>query len=202
MSAAEHPFHVVDGETGESIDCPNCEHKDGVIGELNHKLNAALGQVAALKRNHEKEARASQLWPIGERLFEIWKGATTPPGKKRSPARFTYKRFSVIEPFIRELEADGDGLIAEPEVLTLDVGIERPPNGIFEECCAAIIGRVDDHFAKQRKNGTTIHYFEFERIFEDPKQMEESRDRRPRDWRDRLKQLDPGPIVRGPRAVK
>lgn len=186
----EH-LHAVTGELSESpsIEALMAENVaiKGAYRELEHRLRAALSQIAQMKTDHEATARKSQLWPVAERLFVIWQRAT------KSKARFTFKRFEVVEPHIRPL-LDADGGVTEHQLQMID----GPPEGIFEECAAAIIGRVYDHFSTERPNGTMKHYWEFERIFSE---MDDSLARRPRDWRQRLAQLDPGPIVRGPRAT-
>lgn len=83
-------------------------------------------------------------------------------GRKR--CRFSTDRFYLVEPFLRR-----DG---------------------FERCAQAVIGRAFEHYTVQRKNGTTKRFHEWERIFDSRGEFEESANRIPKDWRERLEKWD------------
>jgi hypothetical protein len=154
---ARSHLRVVDIDTGEALE----EHPEiqGLLDEiagLKRSLAAESRRYAELKRDKEEEARNSQLWPTAVRIFQAWQKATG-----HSRMAFDYKRFELVAP---HLKRKGHG----PEY-----------------CLAAVAGRVYDHYSSTRKNGTVIHYWEWERIFENIGSLEESARRVPRDWRER-----------------
>ena len=130
---------------------------------LERKIRGLILENANLRREAEVQARNSPLWGEAEALFGVWKEAT---GRKR--CRFSVDRFQLVEGF---LHSDG-----------------------YERCAQAIIGRAFDHFENTRKNGSTVHYHEWERIFGGQANstkphrgaFEESANRAPSDWRERL----------------
>lgn len=79
-------------------------------------------------------------------------------GKPR--CAFDWKRFELAQPF---LSKDG-----------------------YEVCLQAIVGRTFDCYVTKRKNGTSKAFNEWERIFADRGEFEDSANRRPDDWRDRV----------------
>ena len=183
--ATQRHLRVLDGdvETGEVHTCEHCAplrtevegHLDNIRG-LNYKLSK-------LKRDLDAEARADKRWPVGKRLFIIWQRVTERPGTK-----WKWDRFGLVEGFLK------DGSTGPDEAL-LDPG---PPRNDFEKCAAAIIGRGLDCFSTKRKNGKVQKFNEWERIFKNSGEMDESMERRPRDWRERLAELDPGEQQAGP----
>lgn len=165
MEAVPH-LRLVNTETGEVVEgeqCPECQHKDDVIAGLERDIRGWAARYRELRRDLEQEARQSDLWPLGERLFVIWQRLT---GRRR--AKFSYDRFRLVEPFLRK-----DG---------------------FELCAMAIVGRVFDHHTVTRRNGTTKHFYEWERIFKNRGEFEDSANRRPADWQERLAKVDPGAV--------
>ena len=184
MSAAP-ALRLVDPETGELHDpreCAECKRKDDVIADHERTLRKKGAEITALRRDREAEARGSQLWPIAERLFAIWKAATN---NTSSRSVLTFDRFEDVKPFIRD---------SEGETLSYQPG---PPRNSLEECAAAIIGRTAYPYEQKRANGTIQRFHEWDRIFgtagkrASSANFEESRDRRPRDWRERLRRFDP-----------
>lgn len=151
---------------------------EDVLTERDSTLKSLEGKLRKAKRDREREARDSDLWPIAERLFLIWKKAT---GNRSPRSQLTADRFELVAPFLKG---------AEQDVIGRQPG---PPRNALEDCCAAIIGRVFDHFSTTRANGSTKRYYEWDRIFGSADGFEDSKDRRPRDWRDRLAKLDEGP---------
>ena len=145
--------------------------------ERDSTIRTLEGKIARLKRERENAAYASPIWPVAVRLFTIWKAATNNKSKRST---LTVDRFFLVEPFLRDAETDR---------ITYEPG---PPRNELEECAAAIIGRAFDHFTTVRPNGTTKHFWEWNRIFKNADEKEDSAARRPRDWRDRLRELDPG----------
>lgn len=181
MEAARH-LHVVDTDSGEVFpeeNCPGCSEREQIMGELEKKQRGLLLQIANLKRDQEAAARASGQWPVAVRLFAIWRKAT---GRKR--CQFSFDRFNLVEPFLREYDR------TRHQDISADPG---PPRTPVEEAIAAIIGRATDHYSVSRPNGTTRHFNEWERIFKNRGEFDESVARRPRDWRERALELDPGP---------
>lgn len=149
---------------------------EDTIAGLEHTIRSQGATITKLKRNREAEAKAHVLWPQAERCFVIWRKLTGRTGK----TRFRADRFFLIEPFLRGGEADD---------LSLEPG---PPANPFEECVAAVVGRAFNHFTDRRPNGTTKHFNEWERIFKNSGEFEDSQARRPKDWRERAKVADPG----------
>jgi hypothetical protein len=107
-------------------------------------------------RDKEQDALDNPLWAIAVRVFQAWAKATN-----HHKMAFDYKRFELVEPHLK-----------------------RKQHGP-EYCLAAVAGRVYDHYVDQRKNGTPLHYWEWERIFKNIGSLEESARRVPRDWRER-----------------
>jgi hypothetical protein len=169
VSAPARHLHVVDAETGEVLTegCPGCVVRDDTIAGLNRKLNGTLAELGALKRDKEQEAREDGLWPKATRLFQVYCRMT--PKKNGAPRDlyWGFERFEMVKPFLKK---HGE-----------------------EMCLRAIVGRVFDHYKSQRANGSTIHYHEWERIFGSKgdgataaSNFEESCNRAPADWKDRL----------------
>lgn len=174
--------------------CPACGQiiaPDRMLAELRDQVDGLLTEIKSLaaknrelKRNRERTAKRSAAWPVAERLFVIWVAASGRNPEAKNCPRFRLDRYERIERFLR------DGSDA-PAVL------EGPPTNDFERCAAAIIGRCFDHFQTQRPNGSTKRFHEWERIFADSGEFDDSLERRPRDWRTRLADLDPGPVPQG-----
>lgn len=180
MEAARH-LHLIDPESGEVFpqkECPGCAEREILVQKLERRIRGLDLQIDNLKRDHDAEVRASGLWPVGVRLFGIWRGAT---GQKR--CKFSAVRFDLVEPFL-----DGFDRRRHQSIST-EVG---PPTHPLEQCAAAIIGRVTDHFVTRRSNGTPKHFWEWERIFASRGEWEESMARRPRNWREVAISHDPG----------
>lgn len=191
MSAARHLKPVtaeqqLDGEIKYPTDVRDCWT---LLDEAAMKLAAAERDlrtrdvvIGNLRRDKEREARAGQKWPAALRLFKIWRKLGN-----HGSAKFTYRRFECIEPFLKDYDPEKHDLALEP----------GPPANPLEECAAAIAGRTYDCFSKPRPNGTTKRFDEWERIFEAEKrysgQFDESVARRPRDWRQRVREVDPSP---------
>ena len=139
------------------------DHLEDIAQGLERKIRGLILENAGLRREAEVAARNSPLWDEAEALFGVWKRATG-----RTRCRFSVERFQLVEGF---LHADG-----------------------YETCARAVVGRVFDHFENTRKNGTTVHYHEWERIFGGQANatkphrgaFEESANRAPSDWRQRL----------------
>lgn len=183
MTKPEHRhLRVSDPDTGEVFEdgCPACAAREDIINGLERKIRGLIMENANLRRDKEAEAKRSGLWPVGVRLFALWKKAASSKGSK-----FKYDRFALVEPFLRSYDR-------EKHFVSAQTG---PPQNPLEECVAAIIGRVFDHYGKDgsvtRENGTRKHFFEFERIFASSKEFDESVARRPRDWRERALAIDP-----------
>lgn len=167
MSAAVRHLHSVDTESGEVFDaCPACAVKDDEIEGLQRDIRGWAARYAELKRDREREAREHVLWPVALRLFRVYCQLT--PRKDGKPRKLGWDadRFECVRP---HLEKWGE-----------------------EMCLRAIVGRVFDHHVSERRNGTPIHYYEWERIFGNAGKMtpaenfEESCKRAPADWRGRL----------------
>jgi hypothetical protein len=166
VAAARH-LHVVDATSGEVLEgCPACAVKEDEIKGLERDIRGWAARYAELKRDREREAREHDAWPIGMRLFRVYCQLT--PRQDGQPRRLSFDA-ARFECWLQHFHKWGE-----------------------EMCLRAIVGRVFDHHTAQRKNGTTIHYFEWERIFGNAGKMtptenfEESCRRAPADWRERL----------------
>ena len=181
---------TVDEGTGEVIvECSACsereeeitalrlatsEHEVEVAG-LQHTIRSLSYKLEELKRDKEAEAREHELWDPTMDLFTLWLRAAEccerqhdeRKTKAHKRSKLTATRFFCALPFLSK------------------EGVEM--------CQQAIIGRVYQHFYDRRANGTRIRYFEFQRIFESEKRFagafEESANRRPTDWRERVEVL-------------
>jgi hypothetical protein len=157
-------LHIIDGATGEALDeCPGCRARDDVITGLERDIRGWAMRYQDLKRDREKEAREDPRWPDAVRLFRLYCRLTGKGGKPRK-LTWTVERFWLCEPFLRK---HGIGM-----------------------CERAIVGRVFDHYSAKRKNGSTIRYFEWERIFANAKEFEESANRAPKDFVSELEAED------------
>jgi hypothetical protein len=190
-----------DPETGETVDSAEIralraelkvvkDERDG----FEKAFKSANAAYRELKRDKEKSARQHSLWAVAERLFGLWLVATgkqAPTGEKLIKGKlpvFTWERFELVKARLKDSSAS---MVEE----------QGPPANDFECCAAAIVGRVDDHFIGQRANGSKVHYYEFERIFDKPRDFDESMSRRPKDWRARFEAWDPGERSVGPRST-
>ena len=135
--------------------CPHCQVKDDEIEGLQRDILGWTTRYANLKRDKEAEAKASEYWRPAMEVFKAWKKATNHPR-----CGWTVERFELVERFLRN-EKYGR-----------------------EMCLRAVAGIAFDHFQGTRKNGTTIHYDEWERCFKDAGQVERFANCAPRDWRD------------------
>jgi hypothetical protein len=162
------------------------QHSKDTVEGHERTMRSQSATITELTRDRDAEARGSELWPVAERLFAIWLAAT---GNRNPRSKLTTDRFELVRPFLRG--AEGDEISYDPAA--------GPPRNRLEECAAAIVGRVFDHYSVTRPNGSTKHFWEWNRIFGDGRRrssadnFEDSRDRRPRNWRERLRELDPGP---------
>lgn len=166
--SARPALHLVNTETGEVIEsCPGCAVKEDEIAGLQRDVRGWAARYKELERDKETEARAHELWQPAMRLFKLYCHLT--PRKNGSPRKLTWdaERFEMVRPFLKK-------------------------HGV-ELCERAIVGRVFDHFTGTRANGSKIHYHEWERIFGSKgdgataaSNFEESCNRAPADWRDRL----------------
>ena len=149
--------------------------KDELKG-ANRDIAGWRTRYANLERDREKDARQSALWPVAERVFKVWLRAA---GKDPRRTRFTFDRFDLVRRFLKDAEEDEIGTAP------------GPPSNPLEECMAAVIGGCFDCFVTVRANGSTKHHNDLKLIFRDQEKFEESRDRRPRDWRARVAEYDP-----------
>jgi hypothetical protein len=152
---------LVNTETGESVPFVDQEVaglqaeiqmlKDQLKG-ADRDVNTWRHRYADLRRDKDAEARADPLWPDAVRLFKLYCRLTGKPGQ---PRRLTWnvERFELVHPFLKK-------------------------HGLYA-CERAVVGRVFDHYTDRRKNGSTIHYYEWERIFKNAKEFEESANRAP-----------------------
>ena len=109
-----------------------------------------------LQRDKEEEARGEPLWEQAEAVFEAWKTAT---GRKPR-TDFDWRRYRLIEPFLKKKKYG------------------------LPICLQAVAGIAYDHFSVQRKNGTTRHFNEWERVFKDSREVEERANAAPKGWGD------------------
>jgi hypothetical protein len=156
MSEPARHLRVVDTQTGETYDeHPELKAKDDEIRGLQRALAAESRRYENLRRDKDAEAREHQWWEKVQDLFKVWQQLT---GHTR--CEFDGTRFWLVEPFLR-----------------------RKKYG-YEICVRAVAGRIYDHYSTPRKNGSVKHYWEWERIFKDSGELEESANRAPKGWRD------------------
>ena len=174
-------------ETGEII-CERCTERIAALGEadtmlgqrdavikkseveiagLQHEIRSLAHKLEEAKRDREAEAREHDLFDQAMDLFDLWRrAAAEAEGKKHKRNKFSGERFWLVLPFLK-----GEAAL----------------------CQRAIIGRCFDHYGAdgklRRANGSAIHYCEFERIFKDRKEFEESVKRCPADWRERVRRF-------------
>lgn len=142
-------------------------------------LRSQSATITALKRNKEREMKRSKLYPQAKRCWELHKSLTNNNSKRST---LTFDRFDLIATHLKGGEEDD-----------FDPGHQGPPRNALEECMAAIVGRISDHYVTRRANGTLKRHWGWELTFRDADKFEESRDRRPRDWRNLVAEHDPGP---------
>lgn len=155
---------------------------------LTDELNGAEKDIRAwrvryadLERDKERDAKASPLWPVCERVFVVWRDAT---GRDKKRTKFRLDRFELIRRFLKDL--------GEDEIPEVSYDRETgPPQNLLEECFAAVLGLAYDCFEDTNKNGKPVRYNDLKHAFGDSKLFEAKREKRPRDWRARLRKLDP-----------
>lgn len=170
----------VNTETGELIDCPTCadareaaQRAEVTIAGLEHEIRSLAYKLEEAKRDKDAEAREHDLWDRALDLHALWcAAAAEAEGKKKKRNKLNGERFWMVLPFLK-----GDGI---------------------EMCARAIVGRCFHHYSDQRPNGSTIYYNEWERIFGNKgkgctarSNFEESVNRAPTDWRQRIARLAP-----------
>lgn len=134
------------------------------VAGLEHEIRSLSYKLEELKRDREADARAHELWTPALDVFGLWRTVTGKIEGKNRRIQLSGERFYLVLPF---LKSEGEG-----------------------ECQQAVIGRCADHYTSTRQaNGSTIHYWEWERIFGSMGQgqtarsnFEESRDRAPDNW--------------------
>jgi hypothetical protein len=158
------------------------------VDGLESTIRQQAGRISRLQRNREAEAKAHPLWPlVKDRLFPAWVKAANKDPKR---TRFRADRFELIRPFLRPIEkaAGKDGSKIPAVSYDKDAG---PPQNVIEECFAAIIGCTYDPFVTERRNGTKNCHTGWDLIFRDSPRFEEKQRQRPRDWRERMRAIDP-----------
>lgn len=166
-AAPARHLHVVDAESGEVLEaCPNCARLEDEVSGLERVIRSQAATITALERDREAEARAHAAWPTAVEQFRLYCQLTPKQNGKPRGLRFDAARFECWLPHFKKWGA--------------------------EMCLRAIVGRVFDHHVGERKNGTAIHYYEWERIFGNlgkgtpAENFEESVRRAPTNWRELL----------------
>jgi hypothetical protein len=161
MNPPTGPLRLVREDTGESIPFMDADVA-GLQAEIQmlrdhlkgaeRDTNTWRHRYQELRRDKDADARKDPVWPDAVRCFKLYCRLT---GKDGVPRRLTWtvERFELIAPFLRKHKVGG--------------------------CERAIVGRVFDHYSAKRKNGSTIRYWEWERIFKDAREFEESANRAP-----------------------
>jgi hypothetical protein len=161
------PYRIFDLEGAELDECPGCRKRDRIIdaGTLENEglVETTRGQAAKireLRRDKEREMRASDLWPQALELVAYWAIET---GRKKGRTKLTPKRFEMLEPFLKpDKETGADGLAM---------------------CKLAIDGAAYDPYKADRpnKNGTLEVYDSLETIFKNRGAFERHVNRAPRE---------------------
>lgn len=164
--SAQPNLRLVDADTGDSIPFLDADVA-GLQAEIqmlrdqlkgaDRDVNGWRHRYQELKRDRDKEAREDVLWPQAVRVFRLYcKLTSTREDGKPRQLTWNADRFELIRPFLKK---HGIGL-----------------------CERAIVGRVFDHFTAKRANGSTKHFHEWERIFKNAAEFEESANRAPLDF--------------------
>lgn len=166
--------------TGEIlVQCPSCAEAQSELAAANSHATQLETTQRGLEReirslsyklqkaleDREAKAREHELFNTAADLFALWCAAAGEAEGRKKPKRskFSGDRFWLVLPFIEKDSA--------------------------EMCQRAIMGRTYDHFVAQRKNGSDRHFCEWSRIFASRDEFEDSCNRAPKDWAERVERL-------------
>lgn len=140
------PLIIVNGRTGEQLG-PLADEVQG----LHDEIRGLHRDVKAEHRRYENLKRDKNREAREHQLWplavKLWRYYCRLTGSR---AKFSGERFFLVLPFLEDEGA--------------------------ELCQRAIDGRVAEHFSTTRRNGTTKHYWEWERIFGSMGQGKTARD--------------------------
>lgn len=93
-------LRIIDNETGEIREhvggCASCLALQDQLDGATKEIRAWRTRYAMLKRDKEKEAEDSSLWPTAVNLFQQWRKEGHHPR-----SQWTSERFYLVEPFVR-----------------------------------------------------------------------------------------------------
>lgn len=89
---------VVSPATGEVVSCPQCQHREDVIVQLEKENRLHKAKITKLERDTETECRADPLWAEAEAIHEWWRIACWHPR-----ASFDAGDFKLIKPHLKRL---------------------------------------------------------------------------------------------------
>jgi hypothetical protein len=136
---------------------------DDTLPGLESTIRSQAATITKLRRDRDRDARSSELWPIVRELFDEWRRETALAAGAKKPRRskFTTDRFEVAMPFVR------------------DHGVAL--------CRAAIAGIAFDPFVTQRKNGTAKRHDGWDLVFRSSDKLEEFAKRAPAEAIERIR---------------
>lgn len=158
---------VTISESGEATEgCARCSLHEQEIQALRDSIEGLERDLNAWRVRYadlkrDKDAEARKD-PLWPDAVRLFKLYKRLTGRPR--LNWTVERFDLCRPFLKK---HGIGM-----------------------CERAVVGRVFEHYSAKRKNGTTIHYWEWERIFKDAREFEESCNRAPLDFLSELEVED------------
>lgn len=119
---------VVHPATGEIASCPQCQHREDVIVQLEKENRLHKAKITKLERDTETECRSDPLWPEAEAINEWWRLAT---GHFR--ASFDAEDFKLIQPHLKRVGPVGClqaicGAAFDPYVRELKNGRQKAGN--------------------------------------------------------------------------
>lgn len=153
---SERALRLVDRETGELHACPDCQRLEDEVAGLQRDVRGWAHRYRELKRDKEREARGSSLWPVALEHFDYWKEKTG-----RRGCSWNFERFELILPFLK-----------------------NPKYRDWIRC--AIDGQCFDPFVTVRKNGTQKVHNDWELLFRNAAKFEEAVRKAPLESRPKL----------------
>jgi hypothetical protein len=87
---------VVSPQTGEVVSCPQCQHREDVIVQLEKENRLHKAKITKLERDTETECRADPLWAEAEAVFDWYRLACWHPR-----ATFDAEDFKLLQPHLK-----------------------------------------------------------------------------------------------------
>lgn len=119
---------VVSPTTGEIVSCPQCQHREDVIVQLEKENRLHKAKITKLERDIEVDARKDPFWDEGEGIFQWWALACNHEG-----CHFDAEDFYLLKPHLKRIGPVGClkaicGAAFDPYIDTLKSGKEKRYN--------------------------------------------------------------------------